>query len=63
MKEIDEMLNQWIHNSIIKEKLRELIIKEIDYNQDIKSVLWEYIYERDFNEVNRKIRKIENEKV
>ena len=63
MKEIDEMLNQWIHNSIIKEKLRELIIKEIDYNQDIKSILWEYIYERDFNEVNRKIRKIENEKV
>ena len=63
MKEIDEMLNQWIHNSIIKEKLRELIIKEIDYNQDVKSILWEYIYERDFNEVNRKIRKIENEKV
>ena len=63
MKKIDEMLNQWIYNSIIKEKLRELIIKEIDYDQDIKGILWEYIYERDFNEVNRKIRKIENEKV
>ena len=63
MKEIDKILNKWIYNSIIREQLRELIIKEIDYNQDIKSILWEYIYERDFNEVNRKIRKIENEKV
>jgi len=29
MKEIDEMLGQWIHNSIIRAKLRELIIKEL----------------------------------
>jgi len=29
MKEIDEMLEQWIYNSIIREKLRELIIKAI----------------------------------
>ena len=29
MKEIDQMLNQWIRNSIIRAKLRELIIKEI----------------------------------
>ena len=29
MKEIDIMLNQWILNSIIRNKLRELIIKEI----------------------------------
>ena len=28
MKEIDQMLDQWIHNSIIKAKLRELIVKE-----------------------------------
>ena len=28
MKEIDQMLKQWIHNSIIRAKLRELIIKE-----------------------------------
>jgi len=28
MKEIDQMLNQWIHNSIIRAKLRELIVKE-----------------------------------
>ena len=30
MKEIDNMLNQWIHNSIIRAKLRELITKEIN---------------------------------
>jgi len=29
MEEIDQMLNQWIHNSIIRAKLRELIIKEL----------------------------------
>jgi len=28
MKEIDQMLNQWIHNSIIRDKLRELIVRE-----------------------------------
>ena len=28
MKEIDQMLNQWIHNSIIRAKLRELIVDE-----------------------------------
>jgi len=31
MKEIDEMLEQWIHNSVIRAKLRELIIKEVNY--------------------------------
>ena len=30
MKEIDQMLNQWILNSIIKDKLRKLIIKAIE---------------------------------
>jgi len=30
MKEIDDMLNHWIHNSIIRAKLRELITKEIN---------------------------------
>ena len=30
MKEIDDMLNTWIRNSIIRNKLRELIIKEIN---------------------------------
>ena len=33
MKEIDIMLNQWILNSIIRNKLRELIIKEINKNK------------------------------
>jgi hypothetical protein len=32
MKEIDNMLNQWIHNSIIRKQLRELIIKAINEN-------------------------------
>ena len=27
MKEIDEMLEKWIHNSIIRKHLKELIIK------------------------------------
>ena len=30
MKEIDEMLDRWITNTIIKEQLRKLIIKEIN---------------------------------
>jgi len=29
MKEIDQMLDQWIHNSIVRAKLRELIIKKL----------------------------------
>tara|TARA_B110000459_G_scaffold108628_1_gene120467 strand:+ start:1230 stop:1346 length:117 start_codon:yes stop_codon:yes gene_type:complete len=29
MKEIDEMLNQWIYNSIIRAKLRKLIVSAI----------------------------------
>jgi len=29
MKEIDEMLDRWIHNSIIRKQLRDLIIKEL----------------------------------
>ena len=28
MKEIDQMLKQWIHSSIIRAKLRELIVDE-----------------------------------
>jgi len=30
MKEIDQMLEQWIHSSIIRAKLRELIVKQIN---------------------------------
>ena len=30
MKEIDEKLNQWIYNSIIRAEIRALIVKEIN---------------------------------
>ena len=30
MREIDDMLDTWIRNSIIRNKLRELIVKEIN---------------------------------
>jgi len=33
MKEIDQMLGQWIHSSIIRAKLRELIINRINDKQ------------------------------
>jgi len=33
MKEIDQMLEQWIYNSIIRDKLRELIIKAINKSE------------------------------
>jgi len=29
MKEIDQKLEQWIYNSIIRAEIRELIIKEL----------------------------------
>jgi len=32
MEEIDDMLNQWIHNSIVRKRLRDLIIKVIKEN-------------------------------
>ena len=35
MVEIDEMLNRWIYNCIIREELRELIIKEINKNEKV----------------------------
>ena len=35
MKEIDEMLDRWITNTIIREQLRKLIIKEINRNEKI----------------------------
>ena len=33
MKEIDQKLNQWIYNSIIRAEIRELIIKAIEKAQ------------------------------
>ena len=35
MKEIDVMLEKWIRNSIIREELRNLIIKEINKNEKV----------------------------
>tara|TARA_R110002033_G_scaffold98432_1_gene146660 strand:- start:480 stop:587 length:108 start_codon:yes stop_codon:yes gene_type:complete len=35
MKEIDDMLNRWIYNTIIREQLRNLIIKEINKNEKV----------------------------
>ena len=35
MKEIDSWLNQWIKNSIIRERFRNIILKEINkYKQN-----------------------------
>ena len=34
MEEIDQMLNQWIHNSIVRAKLRELIVYKLNTNED-----------------------------
>ena len=36
MKEIDEMLDRWIHNSIIRKQLRDLIIKTIKKENEKK---------------------------
>ena len=30
MKEIDQLLEQWVKNSIIRAKIRAVIVKEID---------------------------------
>jgi hypothetical protein len=35
MEEIDEMLNKWIHNSIIREQLRKLIINKTNKNEKL----------------------------
>ncbi len=35
MKEIDVMLEKWIRNSIIRNELRNLIIKEINKNEKV----------------------------
>ena len=39
MKEIDDMLNTWIYNSIIRKRLRDLIIKVINENTS-KTKTW-----------------------
>ena len=35
MKEIDNMLNTWVYNTIIRKQLRDLIIKEIKKNEKL----------------------------
>ena len=35
MKEIDDMLNTWVYNTIIRKQLRDLIIKEINKNEKL----------------------------
>ena len=32
MKEIDDMLNTWIFNTIVRKRLRDLIVKAINEN-------------------------------
>ena len=34
MEEIDQKLDQWIYNSIIRAKLRELIVYKLNTNQN-----------------------------
>jgi hypothetical protein len=38
MKEIDEMLDRWIFNSIIRKQLRDLIIKQIKNKHEKKKI-------------------------
>ena len=40
MDKIDQMLEQWIHSSIVREKLRGLITKEIT-KERIKILTWD----------------------
>jgi len=35
MKEINETLDIWVYNSIIRKQLRDLIIKEINKNEKV----------------------------
>ena len=35
MDEIDNMLDTWIYNTIIRKQLRDLIIKEINKNEKL----------------------------
>ena len=61
MKEIDQKLKQWIHNSIIRDEMRELIVSAIHHRIDIEEVLWSYISEKDIERVLRDLRRLERE--
>jgi len=41
MKEIDEKLDQWIYNTIIRAEIRELIVKEIEVTR-LKAINFAY---------------------
>jgi len=44
VKEIDQMLKQWIPNTIIRKQLRDLIVKEIEKERTkerLKMLKWE----------------------
>jgi len=45
MEEIDQMLKKWICNSIIRQQLRELIVKEVEQvrtKERVKILTWEH---------------------
>jgi|TARA_R110002124_G_scaffold129081_1_gene290163 hypothetical protein len=45
MEEIDQMLKQWIYNSIIRKQLRDLIVKEVEQTRTkerVKILTWEH---------------------
>jgi len=44
MDKIDQMLEQWIYSSIVREKLRGLIVKEIEKEitkERVKMLTWD----------------------
>ena len=61
MKEIDDMLNKWIYNTIIRKQLKDLIVEQQDFNFEVQSILWEYISKHDIEEVENRINKLEKE--
>ena len=61
MKEIDNMLNTWIYNTIIRKQLKDLIVEQQDFNLEVQSILWEYISKHDIEEIENRINKLEND--
>ena len=68
MKEIDDMLNRWVYNTIIRKQLKDLIVKQQDLSKklldryfDVQSILWEYISKHDIEEIENRINKLEND--
>ena len=48
-------------NKTMKEKLKQLE-KDIEQQNELISILWEYVWERDYDEISRRVRKLESEK-